>query len=227
MIKKDYKNLWMSPNVVISRLDDLIKKYGLKTVIRKNEFRHEREGWIGGVFLLGLRELGEITYWLEIETEDSTPDVYGSFLDVIETNTGKKGVRENFFSIEIVEWEEHGPSIVDLIKNKCKKHYPNNYFLLVYVRRGGKVLDYEKIVEELKGAKIPFAQIWILVPSSNDHDYHLTKIYKGLFQIAFNLNDAIKKNEKQIKFATNMGKGLATEMENLGEISVPLPELEE
>lgn len=100
--------------------------------------------------MLGLKENDGKEYWLEIEIEDSTPDVYGSFLDMIETNAGKKAIRENFFSIEIVELEKHTINIVKLIKDKCHKSYSTDYFLLAHVRKGGEILEYEKIYKKIE-----------------------------------------------------------------------------
>lgn len=54
-VKKDYKNLWMSPNIAIGRLEDLIKKYGLEKILVSNQVKHEREGWIGGVFFAWIK----------------------------------------------------------------------------------------------------------------------------------------------------------------------------
>ncbi len=225
-VKKGYKNLWLSPNQAIDRLRILIEKYGLETVLRKSIFKHEREAWIGGVFLLGLRDADKREWWIEIETEAATPDIYGFFLDTIDVGISKKGIRRNVMNIEIVEWEPHGAGILDLIGDKCKKAYPADYSLLVYVRRGGEVLNYQVIFEELKKVKVPFLQIWILVPSSYDNDYHLSSIYDKFIQIRFNLDRAIEGNKNQIRFATNTGRGLAANPENLGEIEVLLPEID-
>ncbi len=220
MKKHGYKNLWMSPNVAITRLNFLIKKYGIQTILNKSIFKHEREAWIAGVFLLGLRHADRKEYWLEIETENGTPDIYGYQLREVDGN-----YHRDVFNIEIVEWETHGGSIVDIIKNKSIKAYPDYFFLLIYARKGGEVIDYNKTCAEITNLRIPFLEIWVLAATSYNNDYHLTRIYRQKFQIRFNLNLAIIGNKEQTSFATFLNRGKGTEIENLGLIYVPYPEI--
>lgn len=220
--KHDYKNLWMSPNIAITRLSSLIDKYGIEKILKKSVFKHEREAWVAASFLLGLREVDKREYWIEIETQESTPDIYGYYLDVIKGNFHRR-----VFNIEIVEWEEHGGDILDIIRNKCKKNYPHDFFLLIYVRRGGEIIRYDDICESIKTISVPFVQIWILAPSSENNDYHLTLIFKNKFQIRFNLNEAIEKNKQQRQFATSLGRGVGTDIKDLGIVYVPFPQIDD
>jgi len=220
MQEHGYKNLWMSPNVAIIRLNLLIEKYGIKTVVRNGLFRHEREAWIAASFLLGWRENNNEEYWLEIEMEEATPDIHGYTLRPL-----KRGFHREDYNFEIVEWEEHSKGILDVIKKKCKKCYPNYFLLLVYARKRGELIDYEKVHDEIKNNKVPFLDIWILAASSNSNDYHLTRVYRDKFQICFNLNEALKKVNNQSDYATNLGRGGGTDRKNLGVVYVPLPEL--
>jgi len=222
MRKYGYKNLWMSPSVAIVRLNYLIEKYGIQKILSKSIFKHEREAWIAAVFLLGLRQQDSKEYWLEIETEQATPDIYGYQLREVEGN-----YRRDVYNIEITEWEEHGGNIIDIIKNKSKKSYSDYFFLLIYARKGGEIIDYSNIYNEILSFRIPFSEIWILASSSYNQDYHLTRVYKQIFQIRFNLNSAIINNKEQKSFATFLKRGKGTEFKNLGQILVPYPQIDE
>lgn len=212
----------MSPNAAISRLSSLLAKYGPKTVIGKSEFKHEREAWIAAVFLLGLRQFDKNEYWLEIETEESTPDVYGYYLDNVDGNNHRL-----VCNLEITEWEEHSKNIIEVIKNKSRKNYPSDFYLLVYARKPGESIDYDQLYEEINKSKIPFAQIWTIACFSDDNDYHLTQIHPKKLQFEFNLDAAIGDNKSQTCFATFLMRGKGTKARPLGEIFVPLPKLRE
>ena len=73
-----YEGLWMSPRVVIARMNALIEKYGYKKVTSSGKFKHEREAWTSGMFALGLKEFTHREYWVEIETvePDFDPKVH-------------------------------------------------------------------------------------------------------------------------------------------------------
>lgn len=215
-----YKNLWMSPNVAINRLKIIIEKYGIGVAIKRNEFRHEREAWIAAVFLLGLRKFDKNEYWLEVETEQSTPDIYGYYIEKIEDKNHRW-----VCDIEITEREEHGGSIAELIENKSKKSYPRDFYLLIYARKSGELLDYDKIYEAVKRIKIPFSKIFILCCISDDNDYALVEVFPKKYKLEFNLDVAIEGNKDQLAFATFLKRGKGTKPVPLGEIFVPLPEI--
>jgi len=221
-IKKDYENLWMSPNVAISRLYLLVNKYGIEEVIKRNAFKREREAWIAASFLLGLRETDQKEYWIEIATKESTPDIYAYSLKIVDGN-----FHRDVYNIEIAEWEEHGKSLLEIIKNKCKKNYPKFFWLLIYARKPGTVIDYDILFKEIDSFsdKIPFSSIWILANSSDNNDYHLTEVCKIKRQIGFNLDQALIKNKRQNNFATFTKRNTGTEIKHLGDVYVPLPKL--
>lgn len=222
MEKHDYKNLWMSPNVAIVRLSSLINKYGPQKVLKKSIFKHEREAWITALFFLGLKEISGKEYWIEIETRESTPDTYGYYLENINGNYHRR-----IFNIEITEWEEHSGGIMEIIKNKSNKFYPDFYFLLIYARKNGEIIDYDEIHNKIIELKVPFFEIWVLANSSANNDYHLTEIYRQKFQIRFNLDSALSKNINQISFATFLKRGAGTKLTDLGTVYVPTPECDD
>ena len=65
-----YKGLWMSPHFVIARLKLLIEKYSYHDATTNGRFKKEREAWTSGMYALGLSEMQNRQWWVEIETDE-------------------------------------------------------------------------------------------------------------------------------------------------------------
>jgi hypothetical protein len=59
-------------------------------------------------------------------------------------------------SIEAVDWEGNVDAIIKVIKKKCKRAYPDPYLLLINARHGEGVLDFDRVIEEMKTIRSPF-----------------------------------------------------------------------
>jgi hypothetical protein len=220
MDKSVYKNLWMSPTFMVDRMTLILNRYGIDTVLSHNNFKQEREAWVAAVFLLGLGSIEGSEYWLEINTENGTPDIYAYYLEQVNGNNHRTDL-----PLEIVDFEDHNETISALIAQKSKKAYPPYYDLIVYARKGGAEIDYDQIFEDAHGIKIPFREIWILSTVTYENDYHLTMVYPYKFQIPFNLNGEYDKHRSQSQLATFLKRGTGTEPHFLGIKEVPLPEI--
>ena len=214
--KDGYRGIWMSPETVISRFEGLIKKFGFNEIIKNNRFKHEREGWVSGVWALGITEITGKENFIEIETIQETPDTHVFYFDIINGNNHRQ-----VFDVEVVDWEEHTGELIEIIKNKSSKNYPQNFTLLIYARHPGKEVNMEEIYKEVQHMNIPFGQIWVLGSSDVD-DYDIFQIYGVKNHIKFNLSKLREKYKNQIPFSKFLMRGKGTDIENLGVIYLPL-----
>lgn len=210
----------MSPTFMIDRMALLLEKYSVNIILSNNEFKQEREAWVAAAFLLGLGKIEGSEYWLEINTENDTPDIYAYYLKQINGNNHR-----DVLPLEIVDFEEHSKTIGSLIERKSRNAYPPYFALIVYARKCGAEIDYDKIFEDAQKIKIPFREIWILSAVSYDDDYCLTLIYPAGLQITFNLYKEFEKHKNQISLATMLKRGKGVDPKPLGTKDVPLPEI--
>ena len=50
----------------------------------------------------------------------------------------------------------------EVIRKKCARAYPNKYLLLVSARHSGKLLDFDRVIEEMKASRSAFLEVWIV-----------------------------------------------------------------
>jgi hypothetical protein len=97
-------------------------------------------------------------WWIEIETVDNTPD---TGLRRISQEPGGNIIETH--EIEIVDWETNVDDIMGVIEKKCARAYPSNYILLVNARNSSKVVDFDRVIEEIKKLSSPFLEVWVFV----------------------------------------------------------------
>jgi len=144
----DYSELWMSPYITIRRMATISETYGIERARTNQRFKKDREARTTGLLALALSKLNDEEWWVEIETVDSTPDTR---LHRIDQSSGHNIIQT--YSIEIVDWEENTPDIMQVIGKKCGRAYPSHYLLVVNARHAGKVLNLDQVIEEMK--KLP------------------------------------------------------------------------
>lgn len=91
------------------------------------------------------------------KTVDNTPDT--RLLQIDQTADGNVAYSLN---IENVDWEVNVDDIMTVIKKKCNRAYPHDYFLLVHARNYRKVINFELLIEEMKSVRSPFLEIWVI-----------------------------------------------------------------
>jgi hypothetical protein len=163
IVASDYSGLWMSPHVVIARRNAISQRYGFERA-KGRRFKQEREAWTTGVLGLAFSKHWGIEFWVEVETVEPTPDTK---LHYVDQSSGHNVVRT--FCIEVVDWQENVEDIMEVIKKKCSRPYPNDYLLVVHARHIGKALDYPRIVEEMKKMRSRFAETWVIAGVGEDH----------------------------------------------------------
>lgn len=219
--KDIYKNLWLSPNSAINHFELLAREYGRDNAVKDVQFKQQREAWIVAVSLLGIREISDREYWLEIVVDEETPDIYCYYLDVIDNRNHRR-----VLNIEVTEWEEHSGDIMEIIKKKARKAYPEYFQLLIYARKVGEKVDVKKLVREMQKINIPFNEVLILIPRSMDGDHLLIGIDTHTQEVnfvKFNFKKAMDNSKAQVEFVKSLGRGSRKGGVDLGKFFLPIP----
>jgi len=216
-IAEDFKGIWFSPRFALLRVKYIVENFGLEKLIKKSKFKHEREAWVTAIWALGLSLASERTYWIEVETEDSTPDNYAFYIEQINGNNHKQT-----HAIEVADWEEHADHILTVISDKCKNQYPKFYTLLVNCRNLNKEVVLKELIDKLSEIEIPFGEIWT-VEGKDEDLFVLTRIYPNLIQLKYSLKEALKKNSEQQDFTTFLQRNTGSEIMELGQLFMPWP----
>lgn len=213
-----YIGLWMSPSFVIHRMAKIVETYGLPEATSNRRYQQEREAWSTAVWALGQAELTGRQQWVEIETQNQTPDTRVHFLD---QSTGDNVI--NTTSVEVVDWEEHVADLMEIIGNKCKKAYPAHFMLLI-CGRSGKTISANEIAAEIGKLKVPFAEVWLIgYADDSKMKVHVARVYPELGHHSFDLPSVVVKWEKQMAFGKPLQRGRGTELHQLGDSYLPIP----
>ena len=135
----DYSQVWMSPYTAIVRMNTISESCGIDRARTDGRFKKEREAWAAAVLALALTTLKDDVWWVEVETVDATPDTRLRQID--QTPDGNI---INTRNIENVDWVENVDDIMTVIRNKCSRAYPRDYFLLVHARNYGKAINFDR-----------------------------------------------------------------------------------
>lgn len=213
----DYAELWMSPYIAIRRMATISETFGIEQARTDGRFKREREAWTTGVFALALSKLNGEQWWIEIETKDNTPDTK---LRQLDQSSGNNVIQTR--DIEVVDWEENVDDIMEVIRKKCKRAYPQHYLLLVNARNTRKVLDYDRVIQEMKGLHSPFLEIWAVAFVGHD-DMKVVRVAPGALSIDLKIRAELDKAKKQTPFIKRGKRGTGTELRELGPAYLPIP----
>jgi uncharacterized protein YlzI (FlbEa/FlbD family) len=191
--------------------------YGVERARADGRFKKEREAWATGVLALALSKLNGEEWWVEIETVESTPDTR---LRQIEQSSGHNVILTR--SIEIVDWEENIDEIMEVIGNKCKRAYPGHYLLLVHARHRGKVLDVDRVIEEMKSMRSPFLEVWVIASIGLDQ-IKVVRVAPGGPAVDLKLGTELGNASKQRSFLKRGLRGMKPGFRELGPAFLPIP----
>lgn len=215
-IAPGYANLLMSPNEAIRRFETVVAKRGFPQAWAGG-VKQEREAWIAAVWALGLREITGREYWIEVETRDQTPDCKVRYVD---SSPGYN--LRGTINVEIVEWDQHRPDVMDVIVPKCAKAYPEHFTLLVFARNGKPIGT--QAVQQVNSLAVPFKEIWVLGRASMEGaKYRMFTLHPSSVAVDFDLFDVLQKNISQAEFAQFEKRSKRTEMTDRGRIHLPIP----
>ncbi|HWZ81239.1 MAG TPA: hypothetical protein VNW47_01370 [Terriglobales bacterium] len=190
---------------------------GIERARLDSQFKREREAWTTAVFALALHKLNGEQWWIEIETIDNTPDTK---LRQLDQSSGNNVIQTR--SVEVVDWEENVDDIMQVISKKCGRAYPSHYILLVNARNSGKALDFDKVIEEMKGKQSPFLEVWVVALVGPD-DMKIVRVAPAALSIDLKLRSELEIAKKQMPFVERGTRGSGTEMRDLGPLYLPIP----
>ena len=215
----EYTGLMMSPNFIIDRFQKVIGKHGWAEAM-KGKLKQEREACIAALWACGVQRTTNVPeYWIEVATQEQTPDCKVIFLDA---STGRN--HRNIMNLEIVEWDEHRESMLELIEQKCAKAYPPFFFLVVFVRNDKETMV-EDILQKIRSLKVPFAEIWILgrLPVSISA-YRMLLVHPEPTKLVdFDALESYQRNVGQTDILQPNGRGRSTVRTDRGHVYLPIP----
>lgn len=214
----DYSEVWMSPSIAITRMRTISETFGAERARADGRFKKEREAWATGVLALALSKLKNEEWWVEIETVESTPDTR---LHQIEQGSGRNVIQTR--SIEVVDWQENVDDVLEVIEKKCKRAYPNDYLLLVHARHRGKVLDFDRIIREMREMRSPFLEVWVIASIGRDHVRAMRVAPDGP-AVDLKIGTELGEASKQRAFLKRGSRGTKPGFRELGLTFLPIPD---
>lgn len=215
----EYTDLMLSPNFAIDRFERVVGTHGWIEAM-KGKFKKEREGYIAALWAYGVqRTTGLPEYWVEIVTQEQTPDCKVILLDASAGHNEKK-----VMNVEIVEWDEHRKSILELIEEKCAKAYPPYFCLVVFVRND-KETPVGDILQKARSLKVPFAEIWILgrLPA-HAAAYRMVLVHpEPMKTVDFDMRESYRSNVGQTDCLHPEGRSKSLERTDRGHVYLPIP----
>jgi hypothetical protein len=213
----DYSKVWMSPCFAITRMRTIVETYGIKLARTDRRFKKEREAGTTALLALALSKLYGETLYIEIETVDNTPDTR---LHSLDQSSGHNTIQTR--SIEIVDWEENVPDIMEVIKKKCSRAYPDYYSLVVHARHIGKVLNFANISEEIKTIHSPFMDIWAIASAGADN-LKVACLAPEFLEIDLRYSAEFEAAKKQRELVKKGIRGTTPGFYELGPSFLPIP----
>lgn len=213
----DYSELWMSPYIAIRRMATISETFGIDRARTDGRFKKEREAWTTGAFALALSRLNGEQWWIEIETKDNTPDTK---LRQLDQSSGNNVIQTR--NIEVVDWEENVDDIMVVIRKKCKRAYPEHYLLLVNARNSGKLLDFDRVIQEMRGIAPPFLEVWVIAFVGPD-DIKVVRVSPATPSVDLKIRAELAKAKSQTPFIKRGNRGTGTEVRDLGPAYLPIP----
>lgn len=205
----------MSPCFVIDRMEKISETYGIDVARTDRRFKREREAWTTAMLALALRKLTSQEWWVEVETVQRTPD---NKLQRIDQSPNGNIIQT--YEIEVVDWVKNVADIMQVIRKKCARAYPNKYLLLVNAR-SGKLLDFDRVIEEMETLRSPFLEVWIIA-FIQPGDVKVVRVAPAQPFVDLTRED-FQNARKQKAFMKRGTRGTSTEFEDLGLGYLPIP----
>jgi len=125
------------------------------------------------------------------------------------------------FPVEVVDWEKHVNNIMTVIRKKCARRYPKDYLLVVNARHTGKPLDFDRVINDMKTLRSPFAEVWIVMYVATGN---IKVVRVAPTALSVDLTQADFVNARKQKAYLKRGtRGTSTELEDVGLVYVPIP----
>jgi hypothetical protein len=102
-----------------------------------------------------------------------------------------------------------------------RRAYPGHYLLVVDARHTGKVLDFDRVIEEVKKMRSPFLEIWVVAFIGLNH-LKVVRVAPGGPAIDLKLRADLEKARKQRSFLKRRIRGNSG---SSGQRFCPFPEV--
>lgn len=126
--------------------------------------------------------------------------------------------REKLHNLEIVEFVDYySGELLELIKSKLEKAYPDYYSLVCYINRDSEI-EIGNLARSIAIEKPKLSSIWIM--SNQNGQCFAYQIYPTVSEFRFNLFESLSKQRLGDFYKTRRGSGKG-DFEELGFISLP------
>jgi hypothetical protein len=95
--------------------------------------------------------------------------------------------------------------------------------LLVNARNSGKVLDFDRVIQEMREIASPFLEVWVIAFVGPD-DIKVVRVAPGALSIDLKIRTELEKAKAQAPFIQRGKRGTGTEIRDLGPAFLPIPE---
>jgi hypothetical protein len=215
-------DIFLSPNLAITRMNQLVRKYGKSSAEKDGRFKEEREAAITALFLLGYRLLLGRDFWIAICQNDPPDNIAVS----PQRRANGRGMENQIINIEIFEWEGHSAkTLSQAIREKLKdKNYPKDYLLLCQGRRPGERANVEEYYQELQREKPSVSEVWLVSSIKDDQfDHVIVRLYPAIAIKPFNLAEQLEATKNQTQCLRYLGRGIMDHPEPMDDTHLPLP----
>jgi hypothetical protein len=111
---------------------------------------------------------------------------------------------------------------MEVIRKKCRRAYPEHYLLLVNARNSGKLLDFDRVIEEMKAIRSPFLEVWVVAFVGPD-DIKVVRVSPATPSVDLKIRAELAKAKSQTPFIKRGNRGTGTELRDLGPAYLPIP----
>lgn len=165
----------MSPSVVLERHQSIIEKYGIDSVIKRNEFKRAREMYETARYAIGMTARTNRFYWVTPGERNETPDTYIIWIENQSKNISVE-------CVEVAQWERHVDDMFEIIRKKISKAYPSNFVILIHIERPGEHTGSQYFADlhhRLQNCKISSGAIrfWSSITNKGDKDILMGELY--------------------------------------------------
>lgn len=203
-IKYD-SSVWFSPRYAITNLFALIKSEG-DIVKQSNDYQKEREAWVVGITLLGIRKIYGELWWLQIPVEDP-PDILAMTLAADKNKNQNTLVRRLVEAMEFTDYSR-GTLVEEVLRKLKNKAYQRETVLVIYLRKNFSI-SVKKLSDELTKKNLNVADVWIMGNTSFGADeFIVSSLFPKLETVKFKLNDEIEQLPPGNTIYLSFGKGV-------------------
>jgi hypothetical protein len=158
-MRTNRNDIRVHPNGILRLFDKSVEAIGAESMLTGRTYSVTREAWIGSVFLLGLKQLTGIIWWLKVNPiEASAEDVNAASYKQI----NKRKTEESTISIQVFTHRKtDNGSVYDGIKRKMQRVDLKGCILVCYLMKEERI-RWRELNQQLKSLSPNASEIWII-----------------------------------------------------------------